>query len=105
MIVITVPAHNEARFLEQAVKTLAQENQKLDEDFRIVITEDGSTNGTDKIARNLAEKNHRIIHVHADNRLGRGLALRRAWNLILRSLRVSTVCSAENVISSFGSKA
>lgn len=80
MIVVTVPACNESRFLRKAVDTLLQQTAALEDEFCIIIAEDGSTDGTDKIAHDLANKNTHVIHIHADKKLGRGLALKNAWN-------------------------
>jgi glycosyltransferase involved in cell wall biosynthesis len=52
--VIAVPACNEARNLRKCVETLLKEAPRLGEDFRIVIAEDGSTDGTDIIAHSLS---------------------------------------------------
>jgi glycosyltransferase involved in cell wall biosynthesis len=82
LIVATIPAHNEARYLEKTVETLLQETTALDDDCCIVIAEDGSSDGSDDIAERLARNNPRIIHVHADRKLGRGLALKNAWEKV-----------------------
>ncbi|MGA3192744.1 MAG: glycosyltransferase [Candidatus Bathyarchaeia archaeon] len=82
MIIATIPAHDEAKFLESAVRTLMQETLALGDDYRIVIAEDGSTDGSNEIAERLARNNPRIIHVHADRKLGRGLALKNAWKKV-----------------------
>jgi glycosyltransferase involved in cell wall biosynthesis len=48
-------------------------------DYVIVIAEDGSTDGSDLIAAELARHDNSIVHVHADRKLGRGLALMNVW--------------------------
>ncbi|MBE0513284.1 glycosyltransferase, partial [Candidatus Bathyarchaeota archaeon] len=47
MIVVTVPAYNESKNLRKCVELLLQETPPLEEEFCIVIAEDGSTDGTD----------------------------------------------------------
>ena len=64
------------------MRTLLQETIALGDDYRIVIAEDGSTDGSNEIAERLARNNPRIIHVHADRKLGRGLALKNAWKKV-----------------------
>ena len=79
MIVITVPACNESKNLRKCVESLLDESLRLNEDFRIVIAEDGSTDGTDIIAESLENMHPFVIHFHSAKKLGRGLALKRAW--------------------------
>ena len=82
MIVITVPACNEAKNITKCVESLLKEAPRLVEDFRIVIAEDGSTDGTDIIAQELEKKYKEVIHLHSPQKLGKGLALKRAFNKI-----------------------
>ena len=82
MIVVTVPACNESKNLRKCVKTLLEETSQLGEDFRIIISEDGSTDGTDLIAKELAQNHEQVIHLHSPNRLGKGRALKRAFNAV-----------------------
>jgi glycosyltransferase involved in cell wall biosynthesis len=92
LIVITVPVHNESKFLRECIKTILINAIKLKDEFCIVIAEDGSTDGTDKIARDLAHTNPKIIHIHADKKLGRGLALKNAWNQVKGEIYVYVDC-------------
>lgn len=82
LIVVTVPAHNEIKNLKKCVETLQRVLPRITGDFRIVIAEDGSTDGTDKLAKSLAEMYPNVIHIHSPQKLGRGLALKRAWNRV-----------------------
>ena len=92
MIAVTVPAHNEVRFIEKAVEALLRATASFKDEFRIVIAEDGSTDGTDRIAQTLADRNSRIVHIHADRKLGRGLALKNAWTQIDADIYVYVDC-------------
>jgi len=76
---VVLPAYNEAKRLENAVRKVEEYLKKLGYDYEIIIAEDGSTDGTDEIARRLARDNPRIRHIHSDERLGRGRALTRAF--------------------------
>lgn len=76
----------------QCVKTLLHENEKLGEPFCILIAEDGSTDGTDVIAQNLVQFHPSIIHCHTSQKLGRGLALKRAWNRVKGNIYVYIDC-------------
>ena len=82
MLVITVPACNEAKNLRNCVELLLKETPRLGEDFRIVIAEDGSTDGTDIIAQELEQMYTQVIHLHSPQKLGKGLALTRAFNRV-----------------------
>jgi len=55
---------------------------RLGEDFRIVIAEDGSTDGTDIIAQELEHMYTQVTHLHSPQKLGKGLALKRAFNKV-----------------------
>lgn len=82
MIVVTVPAYNESKNLKKCVEFLLKKTLPLKEDFCIVIAEDGSTDGTDIVAKCLEGANSKVIHFHSAQKLGRGLALKRAWNKV-----------------------
>ncbi len=75
MISVVLPAHNEARNLERTVKKLAG---FLEKGYEIIVAEDGSTDGTDRVARRL-ERKGLIKFMHSDERLGRGKALSAAF--------------------------
>lgn len=82
MIVIAVPACNESKNLRKCVESLLKVAPRLGEDFRIAIAEDGSTDGTDVIAQELEQAYPQVIHLHSPHKLGKGLALKRAFNKV-----------------------
>jgi len=82
LIVVTVPAYNESKNLRKCVESLLQETPPLNEEFCIVIAEDGSTDGTDVVAKCLEGMHSGVIHLHSAQKLGRGLALKRAWSKV-----------------------
>jgi glycosyltransferase involved in cell wall biosynthesis len=57
-----------------------------------VIAEDGSTDGTDIVAESLESLYPRVIHFHSSQKLGRGLALKRAWNKLDADIYVFVDC-------------
>ena len=59
-----------------------QETLKFNEEFSIIIAEDGSTDGTDILAKLLKALDSRIIYFNSTKKLGRGLALKQAWSKI-----------------------
>ena len=82
MIVITVPACNESKNLRNCIDTLLKETSQLGEDFRILIAEDVSTDGTDVIAQELEQTHKQVVHLHSPHKLGKGLALKKAFNAV-----------------------
>jgi glycosyltransferase involved in cell wall biosynthesis len=64
----------------------------LNEEFRVVIAEDGSTDGTDIVAESLESMHSKVIHFHSAKKLGRGLALKRAWNKLDGDIYVFVDC-------------
>lgn len=70
---IIIPALNEAGNVENAISNITQALEKRNiTDFEILIIDDGSTDGTDKIIDNLGIKNNRVrvFHNHTPKGLG-----------------------------------
>ena len=78
-VTVVFPAYNEADSLEAAVEKVAQTLSEFTRSYEIIIAEDGSTDGTDKLAEALAEKKPFLKHIHGEKRLGRGAALKNAF--------------------------
>jgi glycosyltransferase AglD len=76
---VVLPAYNEAANIEKAFFVTAETLLKITDRFEIIIAEDGSTDGTDRIASNLARQYAYAVHLHSDKRQGRGKALSRAF--------------------------
>ena len=76
---MVLPAYNEAANIEKAVFVTAEILSNITDHFEIIIAEDGSTDGTDRIASNLAKQYDYVVHLHSDKRQGRGKALNRAF--------------------------
>jgi len=79
---VVLPAYNEAGTIEETVSvTVEALSSFLPEDgFEVLIAEDGCSDRTPAIATRMAETDDRIRHVHSDERLGRGGALKRAFD-------------------------
>lgn len=75
---IVVPAYNEVSRLRQNIRSIGEAVKRITESYDIIIAEDGSTDGTNVIAEELAKEDPRILHLHSDKRLGKGGALKRA---------------------------
>lgn len=78
---MVLPAYNEAANIEKAVFVTAETLSKITTRFEIIIAEDGSTDGTDRIASSLAKQYDYVVHLHSDKRQGRGKALGRAFKI------------------------
>ncbi|HII79343.1 MAG TPA: flippase-like domain-containing protein [Methanosarcina sp.] len=76
---VVLPAYNEAARIENTVSITAETLSKITHSFEIIIAEDGSTDGTDRIASRLSEQYPYVKHLHSDERQGRGRALNRAF--------------------------
>ena len=74
-----IPAYNEVDRIERTVDITARTLKEITPSFEIIIAEDGSTDGTDKIASEIASNYEYITHLHSDSRQGRGKALNRAF--------------------------
>jgi len=70
--------YNESDRIERCVSEVKAALERFSKRYEIILAEDGSTDGTDKIAARLAAQDKRIIHLHSNQRMGRGAALKRA---------------------------
>ena len=78
---IVLPAYNEASRLESTVERTAAALREISSSFEIIIAEDGSKDGTDRISEALANKYDFVVHLHSDERQGRGQDLNRAFEV------------------------
>jgi glycosyltransferase involved in cell wall biosynthesis len=78
-VTVVFPAYNEADVLEDSIKKVIQNLDSFTDSYEIIIAEDGSTDGTNKLAAMLAKKNSHIKHIHGQKRLGRGTALKNSF--------------------------
>lgn len=74
-----MPAYNESRRIEGTVERTAAALREITPSFEIIIAEDGSIDGTGRICESLAKKYDFVLHLHSDERQGRGRALNRAF--------------------------
>jgi len=74
-----IPVYNEEHVLEQSVQALhAFLGEHLPYDWRILVADNASTDGTLSVARRLSAEVPRVACLHLEQK-GRGRALRAAW--------------------------
>lgn len=78
---LVVPAHNEASTLKQNVELIEKVASQIADSYEIIIAEDGCSDETPKIAADISNDCSRVVHLHSDYRLGKGLALKRALKI------------------------
>ena len=76
---VVFPAYNEVDFLAPAIEKTTQTLNQFTYSYEIIIAEDGSRDGTAERAEELAQKYPYVKHIHRDQRLGRGTALKNAF--------------------------
>ena len=76
---VVFPAYNEAARLEPAVNEVTHALDEFTRSYEVIIAEDGSTDGTDRVAAELVAKYPFVKHLHGEQRLGRGAALKNAF--------------------------
>ncbi len=76
-ISVIVPVHNGELHLKRCLDELLQALSPLEHPWEIIVCENGSTDGTKRLAEVLAEEHPSIRFVFADMPLGRGGALRQ----------------------------
>ena len=76
---VVIPCYNEVSVLRESVEhTLALFEEHPRYDWRVVIADNGSNDGTSELAREL-EREHELVRALVLTVKGRGIALREAW--------------------------
>ena len=73
-----MPAYNEASILRQNVGLIEKVVSQIADSYEIIIAEDGCSDETAKMVADISNNCSKVVHLHSDHRLGKGLALRRA---------------------------
>ncbi|NLE03823.1 MAG: glycosyltransferase family 2 protein [Crenarchaeota archaeon] len=76
---VIFPAYNEVNYINNAVTKVKFLLEEFTSSYEIIIAEDGSTDGTSELAEELSQKDPNVVHIHKDERQGRGKALNNAF--------------------------
>jgi glycosyltransferase involved in cell wall biosynthesis len=77
-ISIILPAYNEAVQIEKCVREVEAAAKSFSKSYEIIVSEDGSTDGTDAIVSKMAKLNPNLVLLHSSNRLGKGKGIKNA---------------------------
>lgn len=75
---IILPAFNEEKRLKRTVEELI--TYFKEDDIELIIVEDGCTDNTPGISKDLAEEFKEVRHIHSEERLGKGKAVKKGLN-------------------------
>ncbi|MHC1593520.1 MAG: flippase-like domain-containing protein [Methermicoccaceae archaeon] len=75
---LIIPAYNAADTLRRAVEVSIEQLSTITQSYEVLIAEDGSEDCTAQLAEELSQLHECVVHLHSDERLGRGTALTRA---------------------------
>jgi len=77
-ISILLPAFNEAAQIEMCIRKVEEAVKSFSKSYEIIVSEDGSTDGTDIIVAKLAKINPNLVLLHSPSRLGKGKGIKNA---------------------------
>jgi hypothetical protein len=77
-ISVILPAYNEALQIEKSVLAVEAALSSLSGSYEIIVSEDGSTDGTDSIVSKMSKFNPNVFLLHSPTRLGKGKAIKNA---------------------------
>lgn len=81
MLSLILPVYNEKENLSKNFNRIEEKLRAMGKRFEIIISEDGSDDGTRELARELSEKHDYVRLIHNKERLGKGLAIKRGARL------------------------
>ncbi len=91
-VTLFYPMYNELKSVEPMTRKALQVMQTVADDFEILIVDDGSSDGSEKIADELAQSDPRIRVIHHEGNKGYGQALRTGWANASKDIVIYTDC-------------
>ncbi len=85
---VILPSYNEASVMESTVEKIIRALREITPYYEIIIAQDGSTDGGEKVGDSLAKKFPFVTHLYSRKRLGRGTALKNAFKIACGSVMV-----------------
>lgn len=80
-VTIVIPVYNDVSALRRTVPKVLAIMDDLAASYEIIIAEDASTDGSTEVAEEYAKAYDAVIHLHRNQRLGRGSALTHAVSI------------------------
>lgn len=81
-ISVVIPALNERESLPQLHKELTEVLSQLGRRYEIVIVDDGSTDGTTEVCREMAARDPNLTHIELRRRFGKAMALQAGFRAV-----------------------
>ncbi len=75
---ILLPAYNEAVQIKKCIREVEAAAQTFSDSYEIIVSEDGSTDGTERIVAEMAKANPNLVLLHSPQRLGKGRGIKNA---------------------------
>jgi glycosyltransferase involved in cell wall biosynthesis len=91
-VTLFYPMYNELKSVEPMTRKALQVMETVADDFEILIIDDGSTDGSEKIADELAKSDPRVRAIHHQGNKGYGQALRTGFASATKDIVIYTDC-------------
>ena len=73
---ICIPTYNEAKYLTNVIASIVAEKEFIDKKVEIIVTDNNSNDGTDKLMTEYTNKYANIVYVKNSNNIGV-----KIWNI------------------------